>query len=884
MTAPDIAVDASGRRRVRNSIRLRVAGFLLAILVVAFGLIVINAWFHYRELQRTLQTDALYLSERASASILRVVDAQVGHLQLISGLGSLATDNDIQCRLELRALLNRLSRYSAVGIADSSGNMFCVQSKTGISGGNVADREWFRDVVEGQELSFETLVGRFSNRPVLVAAMASLLNERAKVVFSSIDLDWLEAILRRESVGTDNMSVLMVDARGQTLVHTGVSKQALDLHRHSPELWAGITGGRTIVQSEDIDGVGRDFYIAPIMLAGEVRFHVVVAVDSNAARMQAFGTVQNLLLPYVILILVVLALGYMVTEQGIVRPVHRIIASVRRYRDGDTASRVGGPYADNEIGELAETLDNLADAVDTRNLQVQRGAQQLEAAVDRMRALIAASPVPIAALSVDWKIRVWNAAAERVFGFKAEEMIGSTPLMVPKDEVEVSKRLIARVYQGETITNIELKRLHKDGRVLIVLASLAPLRDDEGRIDGAVVIFIDETERRSLERQFVQSQKMEALGQLTGGLSHDFNNLLGIIIGNLDFILDGLDADTPLRSFAESALNSALQGAELNKRLLAFARRQPLSPKGVDLKEHMAATIAVLKRTLGERIVVKSAVAADVAAVYVDETQLQSAILNMGLNARDAMPDGGILSIAVDSRIFDRGSVHASKFELPPGPYVVISISDTGNGMPEDVAKRVFEPFFTTKEVGKGTGLGLSMVHGFAKQSGGHISCYSEPGRGTTFRLYLPAHDGDGKDDVSSSETGVLMVQKIRVVLVEDNADLRVVAHQQLVMFGCDVVEFDNGAAALEYLSGDREVDLMLSDIVMPGMTGRELADRVSVLRPQLKIILMSGYSDPRPLAGASELAEEKWPRLTKPFRRHELYEEIVRQLPWAKR
>lgn len=866
--------------RRRLGLRTRAIAFLFLILSASLVLILANAWLQYQDIRQRLTDEARHLAGRASASIHRVVDAQIGHLVLASQLSSVRSGDSSGCMRELGALMDTLQRYSAIGVAAESGQITCVFARTGNTTGHVADREWFKDIVGGAATTFETLVGRFSNRAVLVGAVrAAYPSETAAVVFSSIEVGWLQTVLSREAVGTDNMVISLIDGRGQVLAHTGLHER--EASQSNADLWAAIRDGQRHVVATDIDSVKREFHISPIVLADETRFYIAAGIDSDEAADRAFDAVESLLTPYLILVFSCMALSYFMIERALVQPIGRIIGNVRRYGSGELDVRLGPPYSDTEVGELAQALDQLADDVSARNTQVASSNQRLKAAAERQRALITASPVPIVALSREWKVQLWNKAAESVFGYTAEEAIGGSPPIVPEHDIESSKELVERVYSGETITNIQLKRVHKSGKLLDVCASLAPLRDDDGIVDGAIVIFIDETQRQQAERQLIQSQKMESLGQLTGGLSHDFNNLLGVIIGNLDFLLDELDAKPELQAYADAALNAALHGAELNKRLLAFARRQALEPKVIDIREEVTSIVDVLRRTLGEQVRVETKYSDNVGLVRVDPSQLQSAIMNLGLNARDAMPNGGTICVEVGNKQFESDSLRLPEIDVPPGHYVSIAVSDTGVGMTEDVAKKVFEPFFTTKPVGQGTGLGLSMVHGFAKQSGGHISCYSELGRGTTFRLYLPRHDRqEAEGDASENSERTVMNKDIKVLLVEDNADLRRVAATQLTRFGCDVVEAEDAAAALAYLKSGGRADLMLSDIVMPGMSGRELAEEVSKMRPDLKILLMSGYSDPR-----GERAEdlERWPRLTKPFRREELYDAIGKLLPGAK-
>jgi CheY-like chemotaxis protein len=331
---------------------------------------------------------------------------------------------------------------------------------------------------------------------------------------------------------------------------------------------------------------------------------------------------------------------------------------------------------------------------------------------------------------------------------------------------------------------------------------------------------------------------------LTGGIAHDFNNLLTVIMGGLDTIRKATPPEEArVRRAAELAWQGAQRAASLTERLLAFSRRQPLQPRPIDLNALVRDMTELLHRTLGEDIELEGVLAARLWTVEVDKNQLESAILNLALNARDAMPAGGKLTIETANTELDDSYV-ATDTEVIPGQYVAICISDTGSGMSQETLSRVFEPFFTTKDVGRGTGLGLSMVYGFVKQSGGHVTIYSEPGEGTTVKMYFPRHFGDivpadrSQDaEIPSAATGEV------VLLVEDNDDVRDFSATVLRDLGYEVIEAAEPDAAAQVLRDGKRVDLMFTDVVLPGRSGRVLADEARTLRPDLKILFTTGYS-----------------------------------------
>ena len=354
--------------------------------------------------------------------------------------------------------------------------------------------------------------------------------------------------------------------------------------------------------------------------------------------------------------------------------------------------------------------------------------------------------------------------------------------------------------------------------------------------------FYAEAERRELAEQALrQSQKMEAVGQLTGGVAHDFNNLLTIIIGNLGIAKRGV-----VESRAERALNNALVGAEraaqLTQRLLAFSRRQPLNPRVLDVNKLIVSISDLLVRTLGENIELESIGAAGLWKVEADASELESTLLNLALNARDAMPEGGKLTIETSNAYLDEGycQQHAG---VAPGQYILIAVTDNGGGMSAETIDRAFEPFFTTKEAGKGTGLGLSQVYGFMKQSEGHVKIYSESGEGTTIKLYLPRRDGNEAAHSADEPVGSERGRAETILIVEDDDGVRQYASEILRDLNYQIIEAKDSATALRLLDADKKFDLLLTDVVLPGKNGRELATEVERRRPGTKVIFMTGYS-----------------------------------------
>ena len=409
----------------------------------------------------------------------------------------------------------------------------------------------------------------------------------------------------------------------------------------------------------------------------------------------------------------------------------------------------------------------------------------------------------------------------------------------------------------------------RDGKDVFARSTLVPETTPAGETLGFFVFSHEITEQKRMQAALVQAQKMEAIGQLTGGLAHDFNNLLTVIIGNLAALQDHRPDDAGVNEFVEPALQSARRGVQLIKRLLTFSRHQTLEPQAVDIGRLIGNLAKLVRRSLPETIAVSTDLAAASVHALVDPGQLESALLNFALNARDAMPDGGQLHIA--ARAIDLTS-EAASFDVTPGRYVLIEIADNGCGMDAATLARACEPFFTTKRFGLGSGLGLAMAHGFAQQSGGGISIQSQPGRGTTVLLVLPSVTPRADEDLPGDEPAQALGGEL-VLLVEDDPAVRRVVRQQLIDLGYPVIEAENGNQAVEMIEQIADIAIVVSDVIMPGgINGRQLAEQVRQGHPQMRIVLMSGYADEAEPAGAGDL-----PVLAKPFDRQDLARALLR-------
>lgn len=468
--------------------------------------------------------------------------------------------------------------------------------------------------------------------------------------------------------------------------------------------------------------------------------------------------------------------------------------------------------------------------------------------------------------------RVYNSPSyEKILGYTPDELNGTTAAdqIHPEDRDRVMKAASEARRTG-TGTTLEYRMRHKDG-TWRTLESRASTIVKNGTVEKLVIVNRDVTQRKSLEEQFRQAQKMEAIGRLSGGVAHDFNNLLGVIIGYGEIVQEGTPAESPLRGCVDEMLKAGHRAAGLTRQLLAFSRQQVLDPRILDLNAVVRDMEKMLKRLIGEDIQLVTSLSPELVRIKADQGQIEQVVLNLAVNARDAMPEGGELTLHTSNFHMDEEFVSRYPYPVLAGDYVRFTVNDNGVGMDAATRARVFEPFFTTKEKGKGTGLGLSMVYGVVKQSGGYIDVTSEPGVGTYFNIYLPRAENAADSQKPFSELCVAALKgNETVLLVEDETSLRTLSRHLLELCGYQVLEAENGSAALKISEDNsRNIDLLLTDVVMPGMSGRVLADQITTQRPEIRIVYMSGYTG-QTVGQHGVLAEGSF-FLPKPFTRESL-------------
>ncbi|MCG6881121.1 MAG: PAS domain S-box protein [Deltaproteobacteria bacterium] len=470
----------------------------------------------------------------------------------------------------------------------------------------------------------------------------------------------------------------------------------------------------------------------------------------------------------------------------------------------------------------------------------------------RLASIVQSTGNAIISKTLDGTITTWNPAAERMYGYCAEEAIGRNIAMLVPDEAKADlEKTLEGIRRGDRVANYETVRRGKDGTLIDVSLTVSPIHDEAGHVVGSSAIAQDISqlkravaERQVMEEQFHQSQKLESIGRLAGGVAHDFNNMLNVILGYGELMLTKLQEADPLWEYTREVVEAGKRAAALTRQLLAFSRKQTLQPRVLNLNDIISNLEKMLGRLIGEDIRLTTALAEDLCRVEVDPGQIEQVIMNIAVNARDAMPQGGVLTIETRNAALDARYAQ-DHISVVPGDYLLLAMTDNGCGMDETTREKLFEPFFTTKEKGKGTGLGLATVYGIIKQSKGYIWVYSEPGKGTAFKIYLPC-----TATPQSSREVTAVPEETRgsgqtILVVEDEAALRKLCAAVLKKAGYQVLVAGNGGEALLMIEEKKaQPDLVLTDVVMPEMSGKILVDRLRKTLPHIRVLFMSGYTD----------------------------------------
>jgi len=673
-----------------------------------------------------------------------------------------------------------------------------------------------------------------------------------------INVDMRPAFDRIRSNPTRGGRSYVVNERGDYLVHPDPARQFGFEFGKPYRIQDDFPDFAQVLASDDsaprlmADRAGRRFGIglASVRLADGPRVILVQALAYQDLTVATSAVRDSSLMAGFAAAFCAFVLAVIVAR-SLTRPLVQMTRVVQGFsRDEAVALPTGGGY---EIGVLAREFADMAaeshakTAALNREIEAQKKAQQALLESEQMARDVIENALDAFIQSDEaGNILEWNPRAEAIFGWSRQEVLGKhlTTLILPEElqihRQQMKERLLRNEADAAAGDRFEIDAIRKDGEMVKIEVSLKLHRRGSGYLFNAFVR--DLTQKIAAEDQLRQAQKMEAIGQLTGGIAHDFNNVLTVITGTIE-ILAAEVSKPDLAAIVKLISEAADRGAELTAHLLAFARKQPLRPREVDVNRLIVESAKLMRPTLGEHIEIESMLTDSLWAALVDPGQLSSALLNLAINARDAMPQGGKLVLETKNVTFDE-EYAAANGDVVPGNYVMVAVSDTGIGIRADIIDRVFEPFFSTKEVGKGTGLGLSMVYGFVKQSGGHIKVYSEEGYGTTFRLYLPQADA-APEELAGAESPEIEGGHETILVVEDDELVRAYVRTQLQGLGYKTLSAANGTEALAIADGGAAFDLLFTDVIMPGrLNGRQLAAEMTRRRPSLKVLFTSGYTE----------------------------------------
>jgi PAS domain S-box-containing protein len=628
------------------------------------------------------------------------------------------------------------------------------------------------------------------------------------------------ALTELETATTDNASQREALAALKTLIRQNVDQLGETMRLYQAKEPAAALASMGIEQRLDLTLAIRK--LVDRMTIEQTRLLAIRSQDQGLVNLWLVGV--NLLCTVVILALAIAS-----------------IVMVRHANSG----------RESALRSLAAANADLERTVAERTAHLQEANEEIRHTVAVLNNIINSMGDAVVVTDRAMSIVLMNSAARDFLGLSEDVSPKDWPrlyrIFLPDEVTPVAFEdgAVARASRGEAVDNLELfVRRHGEEVGIHLLVSGRPLRDQDGAVTGAVMVYRNITESRETERRLRHIHKMDAIGQLTGGVAHDFNNILTVVTGTIDILAGAVAHDPKLTAIARLIDDAAERGAELTGRLLAFARRQPLQPRPTDVNQLVVDSARLLQATLGEQVEVESMLEEKTWLAQVDPSQLTAALLNLAVNARDAMPGGGKLTLETGNVHLDQAYADTN-IDVRPGPYVVVAVSDTGTGIPSELRDKVFEPFFTTKEPGKGTGLGLSMVYGFVKQSNGHIKIYSEEGHGTSIKLYLPRAEGhaDQREDVSAAAH--LKGGPESILVVEDDQLVRDYVVAQLGQLGYTTMTAENAAKALAIVDSGVGINLLFTDVVMPGgMNGRQLAEEVTRRRPSIKVLFTSGYTE----------------------------------------
>jgi PAS domain S-box-containing protein len=840
------------------SLRVRLLFLVLVAVLPALGILAYSAHEHRRLLEASAEQEAHAIARLIAERNGRTVERVRGVLLGMSRLPSVRAGDGEACARDVAPLVSETVALGNLGAVGTGGDLFCL----GVPGrlANLLDRDHVHRPLETGEFA----VGRFvvaRSRGVPTVGFGLPVRDDAgkisAVAIANLDLQALQRDLDAMELPRDGAAAIL-DRDGNVVAVRPFDARLLGT-RLPGELHASALADEGILRAAGPDGIERIFGFHSVRVAaGPAALHAVAGIPVEAAYAPVNRIVLRTFLAFgAVALLALLAAGF-ASERLLVRKLHALMAAARRIAAGDYTARVGLEPGREELGQLIRAFDEMA--------------HSLEALSRQNRLILDAVGEGIVGMDREGRIVFANPAAARLLGRSVEELVGQHghdvihPTYADGTPFPTSEcRIGAAMRDGLVRHGVDEAFRGRDGSMFPAEFVASPMLD-RGDIVGLVLAFRDVGERRRLEEQLRHAQKMEAVGQLAGGVAHDFNNLLTAIVSFARLVEEALPTGHESLPDVREIIAAARRAGTLTRQLLAFSRRQRLAPRVVDLAEVVRGMEEMLRRILGERVTLEVEVRAP-GTVVADPGQLELAVLNLAVNARDASPEGGRVVIAVEER--SAAEAAAEGASLPPGGLAVLAVRDGGVGMDEATRARAFEPFFTTKPVGQGTGLGLSTVYGIVSQSGGAIGVRSAPGEGSEFRILLPRHAEPLAPEALPRREPPARGGEETILLVEDEAAIRAVARRTLLGAGYRVLEAGSAEEALAVArDAGAPFHLLVSDVILPGRNGWELSRALAQGLPGLRVLFVSGYE--RHASGVP-LVPADAPLLAKPFAPEEL-------------
>lgn len=871
------------------SLRLLLLGILLLTLAPLFVLTILTASRDRVEAGRDFEHHVLQFAEIVSLqeremmergrSLLLSMSEAAEIRAMVGAAPSAPRPEDVRRADEYLARQLRLHpEYLNLGFADTTGRVWCSALPLP-DVVNVSDREYFQRAIAEKGFGVGVYqVGRITGKPAINLGHAVLdsRGDVAGVVFLASDLRITDQISEQMHLPLPgSVVVTILDRNGIVLArHPG---EGLPVGMRAPEISLvedGLPQGHGIAYGAD--STGTRFLHVFSRVSGGVRSgdaYVLLTFPEADAYREINAKQHRYLLALVAVAVGAILLGYLAIVAVVLRPARSLVRATARLAAGDLAARAGPPYGGGEVGALSSAFDRMAVALQERQEERDRAEAALRVSEENYRSLVNEAPYGIVRADADGRLLEVNPAAVKMFGYDSEEdlkRVNTNDLYCdPEERAGLLKNLLAT---GGVVEKSGIECRRKDDSIIRIRLAAHWVMDHSGRPLYVDAVVVDETERHLLEQQLAQAQKMEAVGRLAGGIAHDFNNLLGVILGHSDLMLQGLGPDAPNVHALREVRDAAAHGAALTRQLLGFSRLQVTQPAVLDINAPVSSVRRILERLIGENYTLRVEAGADLPMVCIDPIQIEQIAMNLVINARDAMPNGGVITLTTEAATISEVTPVVGG-DMPAGEYVCLKVYDLGVGIAPEVRPYIFEPFFTTKTSPRDTGLGLAIVFGIATQSRGYVRVQSEVGRGTTVEIFLPpCLEAPARAPSRQSESW--MRGNETILLVEDEEALQMLLNTVLTRAGYRVLPAMNAQQALALAGRGLEgIDLMVTDVIMPGMGGRELADRLVLQRPELKVLFISGY--PSDVLGSKGSPATEVAFLTKPFTADELLRKV---------